>query len=714
LVSAGRSPNRLQHEKSPYLLQHALNPVDWRPWGDEAFAVARAEDKPVFLSVGYSTCHWCHVMERESFEDDALAAVLNEGFVPVKVDREERPDVDRVYMRAAAEITGSGGWPLTVFLTPEGEPFYAGTYFPPETRYGRPGLRQVLTTVREAWRTRRDEVLRSARELAGMIEGAVLLDADPDAVGAEETATHAYEHLSRMFDAGFGGFGSAPKFPQPSFLFFLLRRWVEGGEPAPLEMTAATLRRMSWGGIHDHLGGGFHRYSTDAEWRVPHFEKMLYDQAQLVGAYLEGYQASGDPAFAAAVRDILDYVARDLRDPAGGFHSAEDADSLSSSGESVEGAFYVWTAAEIDAALGPDLAPPFRAHYGITDAGNFENGWNVLHASGSPRETAERLGVDPVAFEGSLQTARARLGEIRARRARPHRDDKVLVGWNGLMISAFARAAQVLDDGTPAGAAQAASDLATARAATEFIHRHLYDEKSSTLYRRWRAGEAAIPGELSDYAFLVQALLDLYEAAFDVSHLEHALLLTDEMVVRFWDEKNGGFFDTAAGADPRLPRTKEAHDGAEPSGNSIAVANLFRLAHALDRRDLEEKARRTVALFGAHAARSPLASTMMWSSAHWTKTPPVQVVVAGAPEAADTRELLRSARAPLRPAKVVILADGGAGQEWLARHAGTLREMRPVEGRAAAYVCENFICRTPTTDPQELARLLRAKAVAIS
>jgi uncharacterized protein YyaL (SSP411 family) len=713
----------LIHEKSPYLLQHAHNPVDWWPWGEEAFAEARAKDKPVFLSIGYSTCHWCHVMERESFENEELARLLNQWFVPVKVDREERPDVDRVYMNAALLVTGGGGWPLTVFLTPEGEPFYAGTYFPPQTWQGRPGLGQVLATVHEAWRERRAELLESARRLGATIHGLVQVTSSPEVGRAEESARQAYEHLARMFDPRFGGFGGAPKFPQPSYLAFLLRRWIETRDERPLEMTLTTLRHMAWGGIHDHLGGGFHRYSTDAEWRVPHFEKMLYDQAQLVCAYLEGYQASGDEALAAVARDVLDYVSRDLHDHLGGFYSAEDADSPAADGTPLEGAYYVWTAAELEALLTPEQARMFRTHYGIRDEGNVPHQdhppgegmppyANVLHATGSTEDTARALGVDAGALARLLHAACARLAVARGRRPRPHRDDKVIASWNGLMVSAFARAAQILDDGTAETSARVASDAAIARVAADFVRGHLFDAGSGALYRRWRAGERAVPAELSDYACVAQGRLDLYETDFDVLHLERALSITEEMIRRFWDDADGGFFDTATGADPRLPRTKEAHDGAEPSGNSIAAANLFRIAAALERPDFEEKARRTVALFGAHVARSPLAMTQMWATAHWTRVAPLQVVIAGPPESRDTRALIRAARRTMRPAKVVLLADGGAGQEWLGRHAPYLRAMKPVDGRATAYLCENFTCGEPTTDPDVVSERLRARPAA--
>ena len=710
-MSDGRRPNRLIGEKSPYLLQHAHNPVEWFPWGDEAFAKARREDKPVFLSVGYSTCHWCHVMERESFENDAVAAALNEGFVAIKVDREERPDVDRVYMNAAFAVSGQGGWPLSVFLTPDGKPFYAGTYFPPETAHGRPGFLDLLRGVREAWQGGRAQIEISAAQLAAGIRQAMQVAPDAGRARAEELMAESYEHLEHVFDERWGGFGRAPKFPQPSQLAFLLRAGAAAGRSAAvggegaaagreraLEMALTTLRRMAMGGLHDHLGGGFHRYSTDAEWRVPHFEKMLYDQAQLACVYLEAHQVTRDPFFAGVARGVFDYVGRDLTHPDGGFYSAEDADSRGPDGRSEEGAFYAWTVAEVEGGLGAEPAAPFLRHYGFTAAGNFESGKNVLHASDPPEATAAQFGLTPAQLEERLAAGRAALFRARAARPRPHLDDKVLTAWNGLMISALARGHQVLGE---------ARYLESARRAAEFVWARLYDEASATLRRRWRDGEAAVPGGLADYAFLAQGLLDLYEAGFDARDLERALALTDRQVALFWDEAHGGFFDTVAGADERLfVRTKEAHDGAEPAGNSVAVLNLARLARMTGRRDLENKARRTLDLFAAHVARSPLALPQMWVAAGFLAGRPLQVVIAGCPGAADTRALLVELRAPFLPDKVVLLADGGEGQAWLAERHGFLRSVGPLDGRAAAYVCEDFVCKLPTDSPRRLAELL--------
>ncbi len=694
LNERGRA-NRLAAEKSPYLLQHAHNPVDWYPWGEEAFAKAARESKPIFLSVGYSTCHWCHVMERESFENPEIAALMNQWFVSIKVDREERPDVDRVYMNAAFAITGQGGWPLSVFLTPELEPFFAGTYFPPDDRYGRAGFPSVLRGVHEAWESRREQVRESAGQLTAAIRRSLEITPDTAAVEVAAVRERGYRQLMESYDSEFGGFGRAPKFPQPSYLLFAFREWdrLRDG-PSP---TAAleTLRRMATGGIYDHLGGGFHRYSVDAEWKVPHFEKMLYDQGQLVVAYLEAYQISGEGFFADVARDILAYVDRDLSDPGGGFTSAEDADSPVEGGEPEEGAFYVWTVAEVESILGRERARPLLERFHMSPEGNFEHGRNVLHAAGA-REVMDR----------SFAEERRLLLAARQRRPRPHLDDKVLAAWNGLMISAYAKAHQVLGD---------ERYLARARRAADFVLERLYDEKTGTLRRRFRDGEAAIAGELTDYAFLTQGLLDLYEAGFETRDLQTALRLTETQVALFWDAEQGGFFDTAVDAGRRLfVRTKETHDGAEPSGNSVSVLNLARLAAMTGNADLEAKARATLALWSAHAARSPLALTYLWTAADFLDGKSRQVVIAGRRGAADTGALLAVVRRPFLPRKVVLLADGGGGQRWLAERLEFLRTVAPQDGRATAYVCEDFVCRLPASNPEIVARqLAEARGVAL-
>ena len=669
--------NALIGEKSPYLLQHAHNPVDWQAWGDAAFRKARDERKPIFLSIGYSTCHWCHVMERESFESQEIAALLNRWFVPIKVDREERPDVDRIYMTFVQASTGSGGWPMSVFLTPELKPFFGGTYFPPD------GFRQVLERVAEVWRRDREGVLASSRHVMQQLSEAAEVSsgaAAPD-LAALDAGFYAFR---REFDARHGGFGGAPKFPRPAALNFLLRYWERAGNAEARDMALETLNAMARGGIHDHLGGGFHRYSVDERWHVPHFEKMLYDQAQLAVAYLEGYQVSGDQHHASVARDILDYVLRDMTDSEGGFYSAEDADS-----EGREGAFYLWSREETERELGPSDAERFCRHYGVEQSGNVRHdphgefaGLNILY--------------EAVAGE-DLEALRNRLFEVRSRRVRPHRDDKILTAWNGLMLSAFAKAAQILED---------ARYLEAARRAAEFLLGRLYNADDATLLRRYRDGEAAIPGFLDDYAFFVQGLLDLYEAAFDTRYLDVAVKLTETQRARFEDRDRGGFYSTLAGDTSLALRMKDDYDGAEPSGNSIAIQNLLRLAGMTGRSSYRETAEKALRAFSEFLAAAPSAAPQMLASLSASAAPPRQIVLAGARDAEDTRQLLRVLRRLFSPNQTVLLVDGEAARGFLSAHSSAIAAMQPVDGAAAAYVCEGNTCRLRATDPQELVRLL--------
>jgi uncharacterized protein len=669
--------NALIREKSPYLLQHAHNPVDWQPWGEEAFRQARDEDKPIFLSIGYSTCHWCHVMERESFESQEIAELLNRWFVPIKVDREERPDVDRIYMTFVQAATGSGGWPMSVFLTPDLSPFFGGTYFP------RSGFHEVLERVAEAWRRDREGILASSRhvmqQLADAAEAASGAAA-PD-IAALDAGFHAFR---REFDPRHGGFGGAPKFPRPAVYSFLLRYWERTGNAEAREMALATLNAMACGGIHDHLGGGFHRYAVDERWHVPHFEKMLYDQAQLAVAYLEGYQVSGDGHHAAVARDILDYVLRDMTDAEGGFYSAEDADS-----EGREGAFYLWSREEIERALGPPDAERFCRHYGVEQAGNVRDdphgefaGLNILYETGAG---------------AGLEALRNKLLEVRSRRVRPHRDDKILTAWNGLMLSAFAKGAQVLEDGRY---------LEAARRAAEFLLSRLYNREEATLLRRYRDGEAAITGFLDDYAFFVQGLLDLYETAFDTGFLDVAVKLTETQLARFEDRERGGFYTTLAGDTSLALRMKDDYDGAEPSGNSIAILNLLRLAGITGRSSYRETAERALRAFSAFLAAAPSAAPRMLASLASSVARPRQIVLAGAKDAEDTRLLLRVLRRRFSPNQVVLLVDSEAARRFLSAYSPAIAAMQPVNGAATAYVCEGYTCRLRASDPQELIRLL--------
>ncbi len=678
--------NSLVHEKSPYLLQHVHNPVDWHPWGEAAFQKARDEDKPIFLSVGYSTCHWCHVMERESFENQDIAALLNSYFVPIKVDREERPDVDRIYMLFVQATTGSGGWPMSVWLTPDLRPFFGGTYFPPETRYGHPGFRHVLERLSEAWRFDRASILESSGAVLEQLRQHVLTR--PSGFLDASVLDSGFYAFRRTFDTRHGGFGAAPKFPRPSALEFLLRYHARTGNVEALEMVFATLNQMGRGGIRDHLGGGFHRYATDQRWFVPHFEKMLYDQAQLAVTYLEAWQIAGDEFYAAAARDTLDYVLRDMTDAGGGFYSAEDADSVIDPAHPEvkgEGAYYVWTKQEIDAVLGP-ASEGFCRAYGVEEGGNVSEdphrefvAKNILSLVGQAVPPAER-----------------QLLEARGRRIRPHLDDKVLTAWNGLMISAFAKGARVLGD---------SRYLEAARRAADFVLTRMYEPATGTLLRRFREGDAAIPAFLDDYAFFVQGLLDLYEAELDARRIESAMRLTETMIARFEDAGAGGFFSTTAGERSLVLRLKDDYDGAEPSGNSIAILNLLRLARITGRKDFEAAAERALAAFASRLSVAAEAMPQMLAALEYSRSKPVQIVLAGSREAVEP--FLAELRRRFLPSAVVLLADPA-----LARYAPEVAAMHAIGGPGTAYVCENFTCQLPTTDPAEFGQSLDTRRTA--
>ena len=702
-MTLSKTGNRLIGERSPYLLQHAYNPVDWYPWGEAAFEKARRENKPIFLSVGYSTCHWCHVMARESFENEEIAALLNAHFVAIKVDREERPDIDRVYMTYVQAATGEGGWPMSVWLTPDLLPFLGGTYFPPEDKWGRPGFKTVLRRVAELWASDRPRIVAAAEEAMRRLREAASSAADPAAPLPPEILDRACAQIKAAYDERHGGFGGAPKFPRPVAPDFLLRCHARRGAREPLAMTLHTLRAMAEGGLYDQLGGGFHRYSVDERWRVPHFEKMLYDQAQLARLYLDAFQIARDPFFERIARETLDYVRRDLTGPEGQFYSAEDADSAMPGGppgEHGEGAFYVWTQDEIVRALGSETAAVFSFRYGVEPDGNVRHdphgefeGKNILYLARSIEETAARFGLTPAAAEARLEEGRAQLFARRERRPRPHRDDKTLTAWNGLALSAFARAHQVLGDPKWLDAA--------ARAAA-FLRERLYDEAAGALFRCYRAGAAAVGGVLEDYAFLIGGLLDLYEADFDPRHLEWALQLQRQQDARFWDSDGGGYF-TTTGEDPSvLLRLKDDYDGAEPAGNSVAALNLARLARMTGLPEYERRADRLLAAFSRHLRQVPSAMPALLSALELRLAAPRQIVIAGARDADDTRALLRAVHARYQPHRILLLADGGEGQALLSRYFAFIEEIRPVGGKAAAYICENGVCRPPITDPAEL------------
>jgi uncharacterized protein YyaL (SSP411 family) len=699
--------NHLITEKSPYLQQHAHNPVDWYPWGQEAFDKARSEDRPIFLSIGYSTCHWCHVMERESFESGEVAEVLNRDFVSIKVDREERPDVDRIYMTFVQATTGSGGWPMSVFLTPDLKPFFGGTYFPPDNRYGRPGFKSLLEHVARAWRADRakidasstgivDQLLRAAGDggqQAGVLDKAIL--------------DSAYHFFRRTFDQTHGGFGEAPKFPRPSTLNFLLRYYDSTKNPESLEMTLKTLRAMADGGMNDQIGGGFHRYSVDERWFVPHFEKMLYDQAQLAISYLEAFQITHDPIYAGVSRSIFEYVLRDLTAPEGGFYSAEDADSVIDPAEPKvkgEGAFYVWSQPEIQEILGK-LAPIFLYRYGVEHDGNVRNdphgeftGKNILYARHSVAETAQNFGVEEDAARTGLATAIDLLMAARVKRIRPHLDDKVLTSWNALMISAFAKGAQVLDE---------PRYLAAAQRSAGFILAKLRDRAQTTLLRRYREGDAAVPGFLDDYAFFVAALLDLYEADFNPQHLETAIGLTDQMRDLFEDTAGGGFFTTAEGDDSLLLRMKDDYDGAEPSGNAIALIDLLRLAQITNRADYHSAAESTLRALSRRILTQPPAVPQMLVALAYSLASKRQVVLAGDSGASLTKTLLRRLHDHFLPNSITLLIYSEDTRSKLASLIPVIGSMREVDGQPTAYVCRNYVCQLPTNEVSKFVELLQ-------
>jgi uncharacterized protein YyaL (SSP411 family) len=699
--------NKLAAEQSPYLLQHAANPVDWYPWGDEAFARARAEDKPIFLSVGYSTCHWCHVMERESFESDDIAAVLNAQFISIKVDREERPDVDRVYMTFVQATTGAGGWPMSVWLTPDLAPFYGGTYYPPTAQWGRPGFREVLLEISRAWKDERNNVIESAQRiterLAEMAGGQNAGPASAVLPGAE-ALTATTRQFEQSFDRRRGGFGDSPKFPRPSELLFLLREFARTGDQTPCDIVLTTLRSMALGGMRDHIGGGFHRYSVDGNWRVPHFEKMLYDQAQLVLAYLESAQVSGDPFFAQIAEDTLQYVARDLTDAAGGFYSAEDADSIPAehvgdpAADKSEGAFYIWKRDEIREALGDD-SRAFELRYGILPDGNapFDpqnefTGKNLLYTARGIADVAQEVGAEPAHVAEALMRARVRLFGVRASRPRPHLDDKVLTSWNGLMIGAFARAARVVR----------ASYYEQAVAAASFLRDKLWDRDRRVLLRRYRAGQSAIDGYAEDYAYLIFGLLELFAAGGDPEWLMWAMELQKRQDDLFWDHAGGGWFSTT-GQDPTvLVRMKDDYDGAEPSASAVGAWNLLVLADLTADPASRTRADQVFRAFGTKLLAHGRTLPMMAGALSMSLAAPEQIVIVG-PESKDTEALWRAANRPYRPFAQLFRIAPGERQQKLATLLPWVGSMTRRDGQPAAYVCRNFTCESPTTDPEKLA-----------
>jgi uncharacterized protein YyaL (SSP411 family) len=676
--------NRLAREKSPYLLQHAHNPVDWFAWNNEAFEKARRESKPIFLSIGYSTCHWCHVMERESFEDEKVGAFLSEHFVCIKVDREERPDVDKIYMTFVQATTGSGGWPMNVFLTPELKPFYGGTYFPPDNRHGRPSFLHVLQRIHELWETQRGDLTESAAEThARMEQMASANQSDSEVLPAAEILRNAGLLFKAAYDARHGGFGGAPKFPQPSQPRFLLSYAKRFRDDDATRMVLHTCDAMAAGGIHDQLGGGFARYSVDAEWLVPHFEKMLYDNAQLAQLYLDAFLVSGDARHADVARDILDYVLRDMTHHDGGFYSAEDADS-----EGHEGKFHCWTRAELSKLLTPEEFNVAVRYFGITGQGNF-----VDHSHPSPLPGQNVLSIVepelPEADQPLLASAKKKMLDARNQRVRPHLDDKILASWNGLMLGAFARAHAVLGD---------AAYRAAAEKNFAFLQAKLWDAKTKTLFHRWRDGERDNVQLLETYAFLLSGVIEFYEATLEPAALDFAIALADSKLAKFYDAESGGFWQSAADAKDLILRVKEDYDGAEPSGNSVAIHALLKLGAITGRKTFSEAAEKSLRLFGNRLQQTPQAVPCMLQALDFSIQEPKRAVVAGDPNSSKRRQLLHVIHSVYEPNKVV-LANSGAVEEF----ARTL----PAKDGPVVYLCTGNACQMPTNEVEKLKRMVK-------
>jgi uncharacterized protein YyaL (SSP411 family) len=689
-------PNRLIHETSPYLKQHAHNPVDWFPWGDEALARARELDRPIFLSIGYSACHWCHVMEHESFEDPEVAAILAEHFISIKVDREERPDLDQIYMTAVQLLTQHGGWPMSVFLTPDLQPFYGGTYFPPVDRYGMPSFKKLILALADAWQTRRAEIATSAANITAAIRDSMQLSPpSPSGRGAggegagialtSDMLRNAARLLERAFDPQFGGFGQAPKFPHPTELRLLLRIANRFADDDVLGVVRSTLNHMAMGGIYDQLGGGFHRYSTDQRWLVPHFEKMLYDNALLSSTYLEAFQVTGDPYYRQIVEETLAYVLREMTAPTGAFYSTQDADS-----EGVEGKFFVWSLPEIEAILGPEDAKLFAAVYDVTPHGNWEE-HNILHLARSLDVEAKMLGMPIGDLRSRLQGCKDRLLEARGKRVWPGRDEKVLTSWNAMMIASFAKAAQVLDKPAYAEAATRAADflLTTMR------------RPDGRLQRTTFAGMTPkLNAYLEDYAYLIDALVTLYEATFEPRWIAAAEALAGVMIEQCWDDAEGGFFYTGKDHEALIARNKDPHDNATPSGNAMAVTGLLRLAKLTGSADLFAKAERTLQLFAGLMGRSPMAAGQMLTALDFYLGPVKEIAVIGAAADPEVVEVLRMLRRPFRPNQVI------AWQPPDAEPSVPLLRDRPAKGAVTTYVCENFTCQAPLVGSQAVRDML--------
>lgn len=687
--------NRLIYEKSPYLLQHAHNPVDWYPWKEEAFEKAANENKPIFLSIGYSTCHWCHVMEKESFEDPEVAALMNEVFVSIKVDREERPDLDHVYMAVCQMLTGRGGWPLTVVMMPDKSPFFAGTYFPKEGRFGQMGMLELIPRIRDLWVSRRKDILDSAGSISMSLR-----ELEKDMPGSEidmSVLDSAFSELAKRFDSTYGGFSMAPKFPSPHNFLFLLRYWKRRGKEEALRMVEKSLQEIRWGGIYDHIGLGAHRYSTDREWLIPHFEKMLYDEAMLSLAYLEAYQATGNRIYETAAREIFEYVLRDLKSPEGGFYSAEDADS-----EGVEGKFYLWEEAELKEVLSPDEAKLAMKVFRTQQEGNFKeeatgkkSGANILYTGRSLQAIASELGISPEVLEKDIQTIREKLFDAREKRIHPYKDDKILTDWNGLMIAALARGAQVLGDTVYRDAAENGA---------RFVLERL--RQDGRLLHRYREGESGISAHLDDYAFYVWGLIELYEATFDASFLKTAVDLNEDMIRFFWDHQGGGFFFTPEDGETLIVRKKEYYDGATPSGNAVALYNLLRLSRLTGLSVLEEKAAVLIRSCSGTIRQFPSGYTQFLSSVDFAIGPGLEVVIVGTPETEKTDAMIHALRSCYLPNQVTLFKSSTDNSPEISRVAPFVGNYNEVNGETTAYVCRNQTCSGPTTDPGEMLDII--------
>jgi uncharacterized protein YyaL (SSP411 family) len=689
-------PNRLIHEKSPYLLQHAHNPVDWYPWCEEAFERARGENRPVFLSIGYSTCHWCHVMAHESFEDNEVAGLMNEAFVSIKVDREERPDLDHIYMTVCQMLTGSGGWPLTVIMTPDKRPFFAGTYIPKHTRFGRTGMIELIPRIQETWKLRYDMVMESADRIISVLRGIDKSGQGPDMDFS--VLERAYNELAGRFDEEYGGFSGAPKFPTPHNLFFMLRYWKRTRDHKALKIVEKTLQGMRSGGIYDHIGFGFHRYSTDREWLVPHFEKMLYDQALIAIAYLEAFQATGSREYADTAGEIFEYVLRDMTSPEGGFYSAEDADS-----EGEEGRFYVWTEEAVRATLGKDEADIICKVFNIEKGGNFSDeaqgnktGANIFYLKDGLEGIAHVLKIPVTELQERISSARKSLFDAREKRVRPDKDDKILTDWNGLMIAAFAKGAQALGGQAYLGAAAKA---------VEFILNRLRGQ-DGRLFHRYRDRSAAITGNVDDYAFMVWGLIEIYEACFNPDYLKTALDLNRDMISLFWDDKEGGLFFTPEDGEKLVIRKRQVYDGAVPSANSVAMLNMLRLARLTGRIDLEERAAEIGRAFSATIGQMPSVYTQFMTAVDFAIGPSYEVVIAGRSDSNDTREMINALRRRFIPNMVTILRPVEEKEPGIDRLAGFIKDHVSIDDRATAYVCLNNSCRAPTTEIEKMLESL--------